>query len=161
MAFQDVIDTVGWLSPAGMAVKVAQGGQPENMEALNKYMLSTPIKTAKARKLQDDWGSWFHNLSWYETTMENDILLEALNKKREFDLANTENSMERKKVEEVYKDGARVVKEIAATTGETTAIQSDGSYNVPLFSKTSLHFAIGGLIAGLGLLAGYKVGRLI
>ena len=37
-----------------------------NMLAANEYMMRTPVKTAKAQRLKDDWIKWYDGLDYYD-----------------------------------------------------------------------------------------------
>lgn len=138
-----------FLSPiiagVGAFVALSEGDQSENMDALNRYINTIPILNPKAAEIRDEWNVWYSDLNWYDKVNDKNTYYIARNKKREFDLANVETSEEKKQVEEVYRNGARVEREIAAVQGESIPINSEGKFNVPLIRIPTQWKAVGAL----------------
>lgn len=130
-----------------------------NMEAVNKYIMDTPAKTAKAKQLKDEWIKWYDGLDYYDYYVTCSSLPckhwdEARMRRDAFNKANATTSTELKQVLRVQETGFST--EEAA--GEPRRRTSEGTYGETrkpppswMPSKTVLYAGAGLLIAGLYL----------
>lgn len=62
--------------------------QAENIDAINRYILTQPVRTPKARSLRDEWITNYAKLSWFDTNYDSDTYDWVRNRRNEFDYAN-------------------------------------------------------------------------
>ena len=132
--FDDALDTVALMSPVGLAVgitKAVQGDQPADMKAMNDFFVRQEPRTKKADELKTGWNVWYNDLSWYEKTMDKNIMYQARNKVAEFERANTTSQAELDKIIEMQKRGAQLEMEIAASKGQAIPLDTKGNFAVP------------------------------
>lgn len=125
--------------------------QYADLEAINRYMVSTPRKTKKANQLHDEWLKWWEGITWYEKAWDKNTFDVARNMRNNFNLANTVTREEKEHVQQVIGSGLSNEE----MTGGTDRRLSTGMYTENLIS-TSSKVAIasvvgGGLIAWLGI----------
>ena len=119
--FQDVVE-VAQFTPIGLATKLAQGDQPADMSAMNEFMVRTEAQTPEAEKLKTEWNAWFNDLSWYERTLDNNILMQARNRLADYELANAKTEAEKESVKRIQKQSAQLELERAAMQGKPLPI---------------------------------------
>lgn len=104
--------------------------QNENLDALNKYFMTTKIKTKEAEKLKTSWLQWWETLGWYDLSVDPDTFDIARNRKNAFDLANAVSASEKTSIKEAIKTGFTTEEALGGTRG-TPAVRrttSDGTY---------------------------------
>lgn len=79
--------------------------QSENMEAVNRYMRTTPIINNAAFPIKDDYIRWWDNLSWWSINMDPAAWDEARTRRNKFNLTNVKSEQERAKVVRVITTG--------------------------------------------------------
>jgi len=79
--------------------------QSENMEAVNRYMRTTPIVNNAAFPIKDDFIRWWDNLSWWSINMDGSAWDEARTRRNKFQLANVKNEQQRANVVRVITTG--------------------------------------------------------
>lgn len=62
--------------------------QAEDLSAINDFFNRTAGKTPAAKTAKESWSSWFNNLSTWEKTMTDSVLLEAKSRRTAFNAAN-------------------------------------------------------------------------
>lgn len=62
--------------------------QNANIEAINRYILTQTIHTAKAAALKDEWIANYGKLGWYEKSFDSTIYDWVRNRRNDFDYAN-------------------------------------------------------------------------
>lgn len=121
----------------------------DDLEAINRYMTSTPIKTSDAAELHDDWIKWWDTLSWTDKHFE-DTYDEARNRRNAFNMANAVTPRARSAAEDTIKNGLST-EELA---GGTDRRLSTGEYSED-FVSPGLKYEIakvGGILAAGWLL---------
>jgi hypothetical protein len=106
---------------------IGLGDQGEDMEAINRYIMTAPLRTSAATRLRDDWLRWYDQLSWYEREYEQATYDEARNRRNAFNLANATTTREKEAVEQVMKTGL-TTEEMEGGTRRTT---TEGKYITP------------------------------
>lgn len=119
---KSVAKDLSWLTPIGAAVNIASGDQPEDMKAMNDYMVRTEAKTSAGQRLKTEWNVWFHNLSWYEKNIDRESWMSARNRLSEFNLANASSSSEREAIERIQKQGSQLELDRLAKQGKSAPI---------------------------------------
>ncbi len=62
--------------------------QSDNLDAIDRYIKTTPIKTPAASKLRDAWIKYYDATGWYDRNWYSPLYDWARNRKHEFNLAN-------------------------------------------------------------------------
>jgi hypothetical protein len=125
----------------------------DDMEAIDRYIKGTPLKTAAARDVYNEWTIWFDNISLYYSQGNYD---HARNLRNRFNLANAQTTAEQARAKEVMATGM-TTEEMAGGTRRTLA---DGSYAEPLISpSTQFLIGVGLALAAVGFVA-LKIGEL-
>ncbi len=81
------------------------GTQSEDMDAINKWMRTTPIVNNSAYAIKDDFIRWYDMLSLWDKTLSDAAYDEARTRRNKFNLANVKNEAERAKIQEVIMTG--------------------------------------------------------
>jgi hypothetical protein len=123
------------------------GGRAEDLDAINKYIMSTETKTEAGKKAKDEWVHWFQALGWGEKNMWNtDTLNVARNKRLDFNRANAVTEKEKQAIETVTQTGLSKEQQY----GGVSAQDSSGKYHEePPFSL--LGDSVGSRIAQVGI----------
>lgn len=129
----------------------------DNLNAVNTYIHSTPIKTDKARSLASDWSRWWDTTgdpNLYTVKIDQVVWDEARNRRLAFDLANAVTKAEAEQVHYV------------ATTGQSSEQMEGlqdrrdpetGGYYVPppepepMFPSWVMPVFIGAIALGVGI----------
>lgn len=130
--------------------------QSEDMEAVNRYIASAPLKTKEAGRVHDEWRRWYDGLSWLEKSWDSETWDRARNLRNQFNRANAVTAVEKERAENQIRTGL-TTEEIAGGVRRTL---STGDYDVPLLSS-STRLALGGALAlaGIGLIAVKAAGQ--
>lgn len=129
----DVFD----ITPTGMVVNylgdtfgpamIEGENQEKNLAAIHLYIMGNNPLNSSARKIQDEWVTWYGPLTWYQKNFETAIGAKAINRRNAFMRANVQSSEERDKVNEFLKK----VPIIDPVTGKPTLATSTGDRIVP------------------------------
>lgn len=98
--------------------------QDDDLDAIDVYMKATPIYTAEATRLRDDWITWWDDLGWYAKSFDADVFDVARNKKNAFNLANARTPPEKAQIRESLKTAFTTEE----ARGEPRRMLSDGTY---------------------------------
>lgn len=79
--------------------------QAEDMDAINVYFHTQPVKTPAAQKLKDQWIINWDKISWWDKNFYGPVYDWARNRRNEFDTANATTPAEQAKVVERQKTG--------------------------------------------------------
>lgn len=120
--------------------------QSEDMDAINRYMRSQPLKTDEAAEIHDDWIVWFDNLSWWSRTMDGESYDQARNRRNAFNRANAVTKADKAITERVITEGV-TTEELA---GDADRRLSTGEYHEPLVGQ-STKMGLVAIGAGLGI----------
>jgi hypothetical protein len=96
----------------------------DDLEAIDRYMKTTPLYTPEAKRLRDEWIGWYDNLGWYEKAFDSDLFNLARNKKNALNLANARSRLEKEEIQTQLKT-AVTSEELR---GEPRRMLSDGTY---------------------------------
>jgi len=122
-----------------------------DMNAINRYIMTTPIKTDAAKKVQIEWINFWQanekSFLWY-TQEEFD---RARNIKRTFDMANAPSAAAKKAVQDVYSNS--ITSEEAR--GEVKRSTAEGVYIVPEEPFVPVRLQVLGWSAAAVLALGY------
>lgn len=130
--------------------------QSENLDAIDRYIKSTPLLTAAARDLRDEWTRWYDDQGWYGRNYDIEVYDHARNLRNRFHLANAITTEQRRIAERMIQTGM-TSEEMA---GGTTRAMSSGMYDEPLIaSTTKAKLILGATVAGAGWIA-WKLGHL-
>lgn len=81
------------------------GNQAADLKAIDEYIERTDIKTPAAGKLKQSWILWYTGLSAYQRNVDGDTVKEATNRRNAFNVANTVNPDELKRLQNVLATG--------------------------------------------------------
>lgn len=124
--------------------------QSEDMEAIDRYMRTQPMKTSEAAKVHDDWIVWYDGLSWWSRSMDGEVYDEARNRRNKFNRANAVSRTEKAATERIITEGAST-EELA---GGLDRRLSTGEYHESLIpTSTKYGLALIGVGLGTALLA--------
>ena len=125
-----------------------------DMDAINKYMMTTPVRTAAAERVKIEWMRFWEvtqrDFLWYSQE-EFDA---ARNLRNKFNLANTVTPEQKKAVEDTMRTGLTGEE----VRGDTRRATTEGSYLEPEQSIVEFHIptswkvfgAIGAIALGAG-----------
>ncbi len=72
--------------------------QADNLDAINRFVVGTTIKTPLASPLRDEWIQWFDTRSAYQRNFDRVTYDQARNRKLAFELANATSEAERAQI---------------------------------------------------------------
>jgi hypothetical protein len=82
-----------------------QSLQADDIDAINQYVTSTPIRTPAAQTLRDQWIKWIDTRSSYDRNFDRATFDAARNKRFDFELANALSEEEREQIRRVRAEG--------------------------------------------------------
>lgn len=130
--------------------------QAQDIDAVNRYIMSTKANTQDAKDVRDEWLEFHDGLSTYEKHLESDIWDKVRNFRARFQLANAKTAAAKEKIKEVL-DTGMTSEEVQ---GDVRRTSSTGMYNedpdpiVP--TRWKWYLGLAAIIAGAGLV-GKKV----
>lgn len=130
--------------------------QADDIDAINRYIVYTDVRTKDGAKVKDEWIRWHDSLSWWSKNMDSATYDEARNKRNRFNLANATSKAEQNQIKDVQQTGLSTEE----MQGGTRRVLSSGQYETPdePIIPTSFKLGVGVtlLTAALGYTA-YKV----
>lgn len=131
--------------------------QADDLDALNKYVTGTPIRTPQAQALRDQWIAWFDGLSYSQRSFDRPTYDTARNKKLDFNLANATSEAERAEIRKIASEGLSSEE----MQGEADRRMTGGTYSgkdggigiAPGFGSAALGTALLAAFAGGAYLA--------
>lgn len=91
--------------------------QSEDMDAVNIYMRTLPLKTQEAFSIKDAFIRWYDKLSWYDKSMSNDVWAEAQTRRNQLNIANQPTEAKKEEIRDVLDRAADRPKEFDRQTG--------------------------------------------
>lgn len=82
-----------------------QSLQADDIDAINRYVTSTPIRTPAASALRDQWIQWIDTRSAYDRNFDRPTFDAARNKRFDFEIANALTEAEREQIRHVRAEG--------------------------------------------------------
>jgi hypothetical protein len=131
-----------------------QSLQADNLDAINRFVVGTVIKTPAAQQLRDEWIQWFDTRTSYDLNFDRPTYDAARNRKLAFELANATSDAEREQIKLVAQTGMSSEE----MQGEADRRQTGGHYTEaspasPFVGLAWLAVAIGGAAAAGAFLA--------
>jgi hypothetical protein len=126
-----------------------------DLKAIDVYIKGSPLYTAEATQIRDEWTVWYKDLGWFTSEEDYD---HARNLRNRFNLANSRTQAEYARAKETVQRGM-TSEEMAGGTSHALA---SGMYEEPLLSeKTRTTIALTALTAGLGGVAwlAYRIAK--
>ena len=126
----------------------------EDIEAVNRYMMTTEAVTEKAVELKDEWVRWYNDLSWYALNVGNQSTYdEARNRRNAFNLANATTPEERAGAKKVARKGL-TTEEMQGGVKRTDSQGRFPEEDKPLI-PTEYKVVVGLAVVGLGIVFAY------
>lgn len=91
--------------------------QAENMDAINQYMRTTPLKTPEAFSIKDSFIRWWDNLGWYDKSVNDGAYDEASTRRNQLNIANQPTEAKKTEVRDVLSRGQTDGRPIDVETG--------------------------------------------
>lgn len=124
---------------------------PEDLAAIDRYMKNTPVLTAAARAVKDEWVVWYDGIGWWGSYSQANYD-HARNVRNRFNLANAVTAEDRAWVDYVMRTGL-TTEEMAGGTRRTL---STGMYDEPpkpiLSDTTRVALIAGGVATAVGVI---------
>lgn len=122
----------------------------DNMDAINVYITTVPLKTPQATQLHDAWVAWYSGLSWLElnVTQSQATYDEARNRRLAFDQANAVTDADKAAVQNVATTGISTEQQ----AGQADRRRSDGTYAIPPAPLIPTAYKVAGAAAAGGTL---------
>jgi carbohydrate-binding DOMON domain-containing protein len=117
--------------------------QADDLEAINRYVMTAPAKTPEAGKLRDDWAIWWTGLSWWDKNTDEGIYAQGRNRRNAFTRANAVTPEEKAAAELAIREGV-TTEEMTGGVREST---STGDYAV-VQRYAAAKFAVAAGLAG-------------
>lgn len=125
--------------------------QSEDMEAIHRYIVNSPLNTKQAERLHDDWLGWYEGLTWWEKSMDTDTYDKARNRRNEFNRANAVTVAAKQAADEVKTRGL-TTEELAGGYDRRLA---SGEY-AENFVSSKVKVAVAATLGGVGVLWALK-----
>lgn len=136
------------------------GAFDEDLEAINRHIMTTKIVNQSAVKLKDQWIKWYNDLGWYDRNVNAQETYDAARNRRNlFNLANTSSAAQKEAVRAVMLDGLSS-EEMAGgvkRSDSTGMFQEEEKPLIPVGYK----LAVGIAIVGTGLIFAYGLATTI
>ena len=122
--------------------------QADDIAAIDRYIMTTPLRTPAAQAARDAWVLWHDSTGSYDRWFSRPALDHARNMRLAFQLANATTDAERAEVLDTALRGQSVEQ----SSGEPDRRNQSGEYSEigesSLFTRAALY-----MVAGLGLIA--------